>query len=133
MNVDLLQQNNTWGALGLTFLPAIVGTTNVSSQGATTNCVPNYLLAYLPSISNAPAINLSGTVLTPSQIFANALQVANSSYVQAAVSGAFLNAGNEGITFTVNQNCPTRLTASTFLANTEYVQCVYQRPFRYAR
>jgi hypothetical protein len=122
MNVDLLTKNNTWGSLSLMYLPAIVGTTDVSSRGATCNCIPAYLLKYLPSTTNAPAINFTNTVLTPSPTFSVETQVANTAYVQSTVSSAFLNAGNgDGIDFTVNQLCPTRTTASTYLANTAFV------------
>lgn len=123
MYVDLLTQNNTWSPLSEMVLPAITGTTDVSTRGATIKCIPAYIQKYVPLTNNVPAINFTNIVLTPSQIFSNALQVANTSYVISGVDGAFLNAGNEsgGIEFTVNQRCPTRLTASTFLANTTFV------------
>jgi hypothetical protein len=120
---DLLSKNNTWGNLSLMYLPAIIGTTNVSTQGATTNCIPNYLLKYLPSTTNAPAINFTGTVLTPSPSGLSIdTRVANTLYTNTTIVSSFENAGNgTGIEFIVNQRCPTRTTTTTQLANCAFV------------
>jgi hypothetical protein len=123
-NTDLLNAN-TWS--GINLLPLIVGTTNNSTRGATTASISNYFSAFMPFFSSSfptsEPINLTGTCLTPSpSTFLIDTQVANCLYVNTQIVPAFENAGNgAGIEFTVNQRCPTRLTASTYLANTTFV------------
>jgi hypothetical protein len=105
-------------------LPAISGTTDNSTRGATTACIPNYLNAFTPSMTSAPSINLTGTCLTPSPSgpFPTETQVANTLFATTAIVSAFENAGNgDGIFFTANQLCPARTTPNTFIANTAYV------------
>jgi hypothetical protein len=119
-NIDLLDLN-TW--TNTITLPAVVGTTNNSTRGATTACVPSYLSVSMPSMTSAPTIKFMGTCLTPSPSgsFSVDARVANCNYVGTTVASSFENAGNVGITFTGVQRCPTRLTASTLLANSAYV------------
>lgn len=122
-NTDLLNAN-TWS--GINLLPAIVGTTNNTTRGATTACIPNYFLAFMPfftsSFPTSIPIDFTGTCLTPSPsgLFIDT-RVANTAYVNASITTSFENAGNDGIIFTVNQLCPTRTTPSTLLANTAFV------------
>ena len=121
-NTDILANSNTW--TNTINIPAVVGTTDNSTRGSTTACVPSYLSLSMPSMSSAPSINFTGTCLTPSPSgpFSVDAQVANCNYVNNTVASSFQNAGNgTGIEFTVNQRCPTRLTPSTYLANTTFV------------
>ena len=78
----------------------------------------------MPSITSAPSINLTGTCLTPSPSgpFPIDTQVANTLYATTVIVTTLENVRNgAGIEFTVNQRCPTRLTPSTLLANTNFV------------
>jgi hypothetical protein len=121
LNIDLLGLDNTW--TNTITLPAVVGTTDNSTRGATTACVPSYLSVSMPSMTSAPTINFTGTCLTPSPSGALSVdaRVANCNYVGTTIASTLVNVGNVGITFTGVQRCPTRLTASTLLANSAFV------------
>jgi len=119
---EVVATDNTW--TNTVNLPAIVGTTDNSTRGATTASVPSYLSLFMPSMNNAPSIKFTGTCLTPTPTgpFGIDGRVANCEYVNTNIVNIIGNAGNgDGIEFTVNQRCPTRLTPSTYLANTTFV------------
>jgi hypothetical protein len=118
--IEVVATDNTW--TDTVNLP-VVGTTD-STRGATTASVPSFLSLFMPSMSAAPSIKLTGTCLTPTPTgpFGIDGRVANCEYVNTNVVNIIGNVGNgDGIEFTVNQRCPTRLTPSTYLANTTFV------------
>lgn len=119
---EVVASDNTWTDTNL--LPTIVGTSDNSTRGATTASVPSYLSLFMPSMSAAPSINLTGTCLTPTPTGTVGidLRVTNCNFVNTNIVNRIGDAGNgAGIEFTVNQRCPTRVTPSTYLANTNFV------------